>query len=72
MGKLEGKLHWQNCRADAIKPANQEWAHEVCGGVVQLLRTPACHAGSRSFESRRSRHSFELAFGLAPNNPPEP
>ena len=26
------------------------------GGVVQLVRTPACQAGGREFESRRSRH----------------
>jgi hypothetical protein len=30
-------------------------ANQVCGGVVQLVRTAACHAGGRRFESRRSR-----------------
>jgi hypothetical protein len=30
-----------------------------CGGVVQLVRTRACHGGGRGFESRRSRQLFE-------------
>ena len=32
-------------------------------GGVQLIRTPACHAGGRGFESRRSRqHYMTCAF----------
>ena len=31
-------------------------AKKLAGGVVQLVRTSACHAEGREFESRRSRH----------------
>ncbi len=33
----------------------------VPGGVAQLVRAPACHAGGRRFESGHSRHSFPTA-----------
>ena len=37
---------------------------KLSGGVAQLVRAPACHAGGRRFEPGHSRHLIDNHFHL--------
>src|SRR5260370_39528182 len=56
---LSGSL--RNGRAARGIRGNRREVVFQSGGVVQLVRTPACHAAGRGFESRRSRQFFQAS-----------
>jgi hypothetical protein len=58
-GKFQGEP--LSCPECLTKPCHYFFKGcEISGGVVQLVRTPACHAGGREFESRRPRQCYKM------------
>lgn len=45
---------------DLTKQNIMRYSHSLSGPVVQLVRAPACHAGSYEFESRSGRQGILL------------
>ncbi len=54
--RAEGSSPSAPARLKGGKPQN------ISGAVVQLVRTPACHAGGRGFKSLPRRHFFDAAI----------